>query len=101
MGSSYAVSWRESEGASDSGRLELGPHSLRLEGANSVEIVYVDVTGVSVGRGSGDRLGGRTTVVVHRRDEHPIWIAPVAQHAALLELHDRLSALAGIGSAQQ
>lgn len=100
MGPSYAVSWRESEGVSNSGRLDLGPRSLHLEGARSMEIAYADVTCVSVGRASGDRLGGRTTVVVSRRDEYPVWIAPVAQRAALLELHDRLSALAGAASAQ-
>jgi len=50
-------------------------------------------TAVSIGRGTGDRLGGRTTVVLSRRTGRPLWIAPVAQHAALLELHDRVSAL--------
>lgn len=95
MSASYAVSWRDSEGSTDSGRLELGPRSLRLEGGRSLEIAYADVIGVSVGRGTGDRLSGRTSVVLGRRDGRPIWIAPVAQHAALLELHDRLLGLAG------
>jgi hypothetical protein len=93
MGSTYAVSWRDSEGSTDSGRLELGPQGLRLEGAGTLEIAYGDLTGVSIGRGTGDRLGGRTTVILSRRTGRPLWIAPVAQHAALLELHDRVSAL--------
>jgi len=95
MSVSYAVSWRDSEGSTDCGRLELGPRALRLEGGRSLEIAYADVIGVSVGRGTGDRLSGRTSVVLGRRDGRPIWIAPVAQQAALLELHDRLLGLAG------
>jgi hypothetical protein len=93
MGPTYAVSWRDSEGSTGSGRLELGPHGLRLEGAGTLEIGYGDLTDVSIGRGTGDRLGGRTTVVLSRRNGRPLWIAPVAQHAALLELHNRVSAL--------
>jgi hypothetical protein len=93
MGPTYAVSWRDSEGSTGSGRLELGPHGLRLEGAGTLEIGYGDLTDVSIGRSTGDRLGGRTTVVLSRRNGRPLWIAPVAQHAALLELHNRVSAL--------
>lgn len=93
MGPTYAVSWRDSEGSTDSGRLELGPHGMRLEGAGTLEVAYGDLTAVSIGRGTGDRLGGRTTVVLSRRSGRLVWIAPVAQHAALLELYDRVSAL--------
>ena len=101
MGASYAVTWKDSEGATDVGRLELGATSLRLEGGASIEITYDELAEVSIGRGSGDRLRGRTTVLVSRRDGRPIWIAPVAQHATLLEVHDRLRALsAGAGSSQ-
>lgn len=94
----YAVSWRDSAGSTDSGRLEFAPHALRLDGAVTLEIAYVDLIGVSVGRGTGDRLGGRTTVVLRRRNGRSIWIAPVTQHTALLELHGRLSALSGDAS---
>jgi hypothetical protein len=92
MEPTYAVSWRDSEGSTDAGRLELGPQSLRLEGAGILEIAYGDLTAISIGRGTGDRLGGRTTVVLSRRNGRPLWVAPVAQHAALLELHDRVNA---------
>jgi hypothetical protein len=90
----YAVSWKDAEGSTDSGRLELGARALSLHGAATVEVFYGDVTGVSIGRRTGDRLRGRTTVVLSRRNGLPLWIAPVAQSTALLELHDRLSALA-------
>ena len=88
VGITYAVSWKRG----DSGRLVLGPKSLRLEGADTIEVEYDDVTDISIRRGNGERLGGRTTVLVSRVNGWPIWIAPVAQHAALLELHDRLRA---------
>jgi hypothetical protein len=94
MGATYAVTWRDSEGATDSGRLEFGPHALRLEGSRILEIAYEDVADVSIGRGTGDRLGGRTTVLVARRSGRPLWIAPVIHHTALLEVFDRLSLLA-------
>jgi hypothetical protein len=92
MSPSYAVSWKDSEGSTESGRLEIGPQGLHLEGAGTLDIAYGDVTAVSIGRGLADRLGGRTTVVLSRRNGEPLWIAPVAQHAALLELYDRVSA---------
>ena len=93
MGPSYAVSWKDSEGSIDSGRLELEQGALRLEGAETLEIAYDDVTGVSIGRGTGDRLRGRKTVLVTRTNGRPIWIAPVVPRAALLELFDRLTTL--------
>jgi hypothetical protein len=76
MGPTYAVSWRDSEGATDSGRLELGTQGLRLEGAGTLEVAYADLTAVSIGRGIGDRLGDRTTVVLSRRTGLRLWIAP-------------------------
>jgi hypothetical protein len=93
MGASYAVTWKDSEGSTDVGRLALGSRSLRLEGASTLEIAYDDLTDVSVGRGTGDRMRGRTTVILSRRGGRPIWIAPVAQHLVLLELFDRLTAV--------
>lgn len=94
MRTTYAVTWKDSQGSTDSGRLELGPGALRLEGASKLEVAYDDVTDISIGRGRGDRLGSRTTIVVSRRNGQPLWIAPVAQRAALLELHERLAASA-------
>jgi hypothetical protein len=61
-------------------------------GADTLEIAYSDLAAASIGRGASDRLGGRTTVVLSRRSGRPLWIAPVGQHAGLLELHDRVSA---------
>jgi hypothetical protein len=94
MGRTYAVSWKDTNGSTGAGRLELGPRSLRLLGPGTLEIPYDDVNAVAVGRGSGDRLHGRTTVVVSRPDGLQLWIAPVANDAVLLELHDRIGALA-------
>jgi hypothetical protein len=79
-------------GSTKSGRLELGQQGLHLESAGAIDIAYGDLTAVSIGRGPADRLGGRTTVVLSRRNGEPLWIAPVAQRSALLELYDRMSA---------
>jgi hypothetical protein len=94
MGNTYAVGWKHFEGRVDSGRLVLGRKSLRLEGSDTIEVDYDDVTEISIGRRDVERLGGRTTVLLSRVNGRPIWIVPVAQHAALLELHDRLRARA-------
>jgi hypothetical protein len=98
MGTTYAVSWRDSEGSAESGRLEFGSRALRLHGSEVLEITYSDVSEIAVGRGKGDRLGGRTTVVLSRRNGLSIWIAPVAQRAVFLELFDRVSTMVATGA---
>ena len=94
MGRTYAVTWRDAEGSSGVGRLVFGAHALHLEGCDLLEIPYDDVVGVAVGRGSGERIGGRASLVVTRATGRPIWIVPVGDGMSLHELVDRLSALA-------
>lgn len=91
---SYAVSWKDASGARDYGALTLGEHALRLEGAERWEIPYEQLVAVTLGRGTGERLGGRMTVVVALSDGSSLLVAPVAERAALLELVERLTALA-------
>ena len=95
MGRTYAVTWRDAEGASGVGRLEFAAHALRLEGPDVVEVPYGEIVGVGLGRGSGDRVAGRSSLVVKRANGRPIWIVPVTEGMALHELEDRLTALAG------
>jgi hypothetical protein len=101
MGTTYAVSWRDSDGTSDSGRLELGPRAMRLEGAGRLELAYTEVIDIAIGRDNGDRIGGCMTVLVTRASGRPLWVAPVAERAALLELHDRLVELAADGASAE
>jgi hypothetical protein len=79
-----------------SGRLELGERALRLEGPGTLEVDYNDVLELSIGRGTRDRLGARPSLLVTCTSGRLIWIAPVAQRTALLELRDRLSVLAQV-----
>lgn len=91
MGRSYAVTWKDASGARESGALTAGEHAIRLRGATLREIPYEQVAAVALGRGTGERLEGRTTVVLGLRDGNRVLIAPVADRAALLELVEQLS----------
>lgn len=93
MGKTYAVSWKDAQGSGGSGRLVLGSHALRLEGNGGLELAYADLTDVSIGRSTGDRIGGRMTVLITRVDGRPLWIAPIAHQSMLREVHDRISVL--------
>jgi hypothetical protein len=101
VGTTYAVSWKDSDGSTDAGRLELGPEGLRLQGAGELEIAYTDMIEISIGRGNGDRIGGRVTLLIRRATGSTLRIAPVAQQAALLELRDRLTGLSDNGTSAE
>jgi hypothetical protein len=96
MVSSYAVSWQDASGARGSGSLRLGDHALCFTGAERREIPYERLVAVSLGRGTGEKLGTRTTVVLALSDGSSLLVAPVAERAALLELVERLTALAAL-----
>lgn len=91
---SYAVSWKDASGACGSGSLTLGEHALCVKGAERREIPYEKLVAVTLGRGTGEKLGTRTTVVLTLRDGSSLLVAPVAERAALLEIVERLTALA-------
>jgi hypothetical protein len=98
MQSTYAITWREANGLQYSGRLELMPEYVRLEGGNLTNggarhVPYVDIVGVSMGRRAADRIDGRQTLVVERREGGSLLVAAVGQPGALAELAERLGAL--------
>ena len=90
----YAVSWQDASGAGGSGSLTLGEHALSLQGAERREIPYEKLVAVTLGRGTGEKLGTRTAVVLALSDGSSLLVAPVADRAALLELVERLTAVA-------
>jgi hypothetical protein len=94
MGRSYAVTWKDASGALDSGALTLGENAIELEAAERRKIPYEQLAAVTLGRGTGERLGGRMTVILGLSDGSRLLVAPVAERAALLELAERLTALA-------
>ena len=99
MQASYAVTWQEGAGPVRHGKLELLPRTLVLEGSNSSgppqkrAIAYGDVTSAQLTRVSAERLGGRPTLVVARRDATSLRIAGIAQPGIISELAESLTAL--------
>jgi hypothetical protein len=94
MQPSYGVVWREGSGQPATGKLELLPRALRLEGRErSQEIPYDVVTAVRIGRSPSDRINGGPAVVIERLDGDRIIIATVAQPSLIGEIAERLAAL--------
>jgi hypothetical protein len=93
MHTSYGVVWREGTEPLSSGKLELRPRAIRLEGLDrSSEILYEGLASVRVGRSAGDRIDGRPSLVLERRTGEPISIATVAQPSLLGEIVDQVVA---------
>jgi hypothetical protein len=94
MERSYGVVWREGSQAPVTGKLELLPRAMHLEGLNAEQkIPYECVAAIRVGRSVSDRINGGPSVVVERRLGDPITIATVAQPSVVGEIAERLAAL--------
>jgi hypothetical protein len=88
MRTSYGVVWREGALPLASGKLELLPRAVRLDGmAGSVptrrEIAYDLLSEIRIGRSASDRIDGRPTLA----------IASVAQTGVIAEIAERLAGL--------
>ena len=95
MPPSYAVTWRNPDGSQFSGRLSFAGESLQLEGVGSAQTVScAEIARVHMARSAGERIDGRQTLVLERRSGGSISIAGVGQPGVLVELADRLAALA-------
>jgi hypothetical protein len=94
MKRSYGVVWREGSRVPVTGKLELLPRAMHLEGLNAEqEIPYERVAAIRVGRSVSDRINGGPSVIVERRTGDPITIATVAQPSVVGEIAERLAAL--------
>jgi hypothetical protein len=98
MHASYGVVWRRGAKALATGKLELLPQKLRLEGMSGslpakYEVPYASLCVVRVGRDASDRIQGRPSLVIERRNGERVTIASVAQSGVVGELADRLAAL--------
>ena len=98
MGTSYAVTWQKGDEPGHSGRLELRSRAIAFEGSNggssaSETIAYEDLTDVRIARSAEDRLCGRQTLVLERRNGGPIRIAGVVHPGIVSELAERLGSL--------
>jgi hypothetical protein len=95
MKASYAVVWSVGAGPIVSGRLELHPHAVVLDGASASlpvvhSIPFLSLQAIRVGRVNGDRLAGQPTLVLERRDGPVVRIASVAQPGIVSELARQL-----------
>jgi hypothetical protein len=93
----YAVSWQEEDGHVYSGKLEVRPTELVLDGADGgaakANVVPLeDLVGLRVGRTGEERLGGRPTLVL-QFPHGSIKIASVVQPGIVSELAERIAAL--------
>jgi len=94
MHRTYGVVWREGVSPLATGKLELLPRGLRLEGLEaSQDIPYQGVSGVRVGRTAAERINGRPSVVLERIGHLPVTIGTVAQSSLVGEIAERLAAL--------
>jgi hypothetical protein len=98
MPRSYGIVWREGSLPTATGKLELLPRRLRLDGLSGSEPVtrevdYDGIGSVRVGRDAADRLDRRPTVVIERRAGAPFTIATVDQPGLVGELAERLAAM--------
>jgi hypothetical protein len=94
MQRSYGVVWREGSRAPVTGKLELLPRVLRLEGLDSSrDIPYEGVAAIRVGRSRSDRINGGPSVMVEQRIGDTIAISTVAQPSMIGEIAERLAAL--------
>ena len=93
---SYAAIWREQGGQVCSGELELGEEMLRLDGtcrdgrACTLEIPYRTIAGGRVGRAAGERIDGRTALVVELPLEQTLLVTSPVGLGIIHEMLDRL-----------
>jgi hypothetical protein len=96
MRSTYAVVWREGDAPLARGRLELLPDGLELDGIAgsehvTLEIGYDELAGVRIGRSADERLNGRPSLLLERRDAERVVIASVALQGVVAELATHLA----------
>jgi hypothetical protein len=99
MTTSYAVKWREPDGKTFLGRLELQPKALVLvgrengSGSRRRTLGYAELGDFHLGRGPGERLDGQAVLVVECGGEDYVITSTVVHAGVLQELVHRLSEL--------
>ena len=101
----YAVVWRENEGAGYSGRLELWTDRIVLSGSNAEsrraerELPYDHLVALSLERRSSGRGTTQAMLVLWTRDERRIEIASLDGLGALRELAEHVESARGKAAA--
>jgi len=92
----YAILWSEELSATHAGKLELRDTSLVLNGVNGSgpirrELEIGDIRSLRIGRGRGERLGGRPALVLQLLQGGTVRLATLAGVGALHEIVDHIS----------
>jgi hypothetical protein len=94
----YAIVWREGELSQGTGKLELLPHALRLDGVCGGEetirdVGYDELVGLRIGRAQDERIAGRTSLVLDRRNGPAIRIASFGTPNLVSEIAEGIASL--------
>ena len=94
----YAVIWKHKNGSEGTGRLELAPGGLSVEGRNEglpvhFHVPYGEVESFRLTRVTGERLQSRPTLVLDLVGGETMRIARLDQPGIVSKVADRLSAL--------
>jgi hypothetical protein len=98
MSRTYAVTWEEPGVPLRAGKLELQGSALSLEGSNdgggpsTVVVHYDQVVGMRIAA-SGQRLGGRPTLILERLGQRILRLAGIEAPGVVSEIAEELSAL--------
>ena len=93
MKRTYGVVWREGASPLATGKLELLPRGLRLEGRErSEDIPYERLSSVHIGRTATERINGRPSLVLERTGAAALTIAAVAETGLVGEIAEQLGA---------
>ena len=91
----YAVVWRNGEGPTSSGRLELGADDLVLHGSgqDGLRIPFDQLSSVEIGRAPAERINGDKSLVLERQSCERVLVAALGGVGLLGELTDLLARL--------
>jgi hypothetical protein len=89
------VIWVEDDGAPVAGRLDLTASGLHLDGGSretrrTRDVGFHDIESFRIGRGNGDRIGGRQAVVLRLVDGDSVSFSGFDRPGAVHELAARL-----------
>jgi hypothetical protein len=92
---SLPVVWVENGGMLLAGRLDVSESGLRLDGGSrharrTLDVPFAEVRSFRIGRGNGDRIGGRRSLILELAGGDVVSVAAFDRPGAEAELLERL-----------